>query len=98
MDHRVFNVLFLCTGNSDRSILAQAILNHVGKGRFQAFSAGSHLTGQVNLYVLEMLTKQGFQTEGLRSKNWDEFAGSQAPKLDFVFTVCDNAAGDTCNH
>jgi len=91
-----YNVLFLCTGNSARSILAEAILNREGRGRFKAFSAGSHPKGQVHPMALETLDEMGFETKGYRSKPWDEFAVEGAPRLDFVFTVCDNAAGETC--
>ena len=93
---RKVNVLFLCTGNSARSILAEAYLNSAGQGRFSAHSAGSHPAGRVNPYALELLEKNRLPTAGLRSKNWDEFARAGAPKLDLVFTVCDNAAGETC--
>ncbi|SKA21056.1 arsenate reductase [Enhydrobacter aerosaccus] len=96
MTDRTFNVLFLCTGNSARSILAESIVNRLGAGRFRGFSAGSHPKGQVHPYALELLNGMGYPTEGMRSKSWDVFAVAGAPHMDFVFTVCDDAAGETC--
>jgi protein-tyrosine-phosphatase len=96
MDHESFNVLFLCTGNSARSIMAESILNSIGKTKFKPFSAGSHPAGSVNPLALELLAKNRLPTEGLRSKNWSEFSRSGAPFMHFVFTVCDQAAAETC--
>jgi arsenate reductase len=95
-DAHVYNVLFLCTGNSARSVLGEALLNDMGGGRFHGFSAGSHPKGQVHPMTLRVLKEAGLPTEGLRSKPWDEFAGPGAPVMDFVFTVCDQAAGEAC--
>jgi len=94
--NRAFNVLFLCTGNSARSIMTEAIMNATGAPRFRAYSAGSHPTGKVNPFALELLQKNRIPTEGLRSKSWDEFEQPGAPELDFMFTVCDSAAGEAC--
>ena len=96
MADRIYNVLFLCTGNSARSVLAEAILNKIGAGKFRAYSAGSQPKGQVNPNTIHLLQKLGYETAGFRSKSWSEFAQPGAPALDFVFTVCDDAAGETC--
>ena len=94
--HRIFNVLFLCTGNSARSILAESILAKDGVGRFRAFSAGSQPKGEVNPFALKVLRSLDYPADGFRSKSWEEFARPEAPVMDFVFTVCDNAAGEAC--
>jgi arsenate reductase len=96
MTDRAYNVLFLCTGNSARSIMAEVVMNRHGRGRFKAFSAGSHPTGTVNPFAIQALREFKLPVEGLRSKAWDEFAVPGAPPLDFVFTVCDKAAGESC--
>jgi arsenate reductase len=96
MADQPFNVLFLCTGNSARSIIAEAILNKVGAGRFRACSAGSHPKGKVHPETIRLLQSLNYDTSGFRSKSWDEFTAPDAPKFDFVFTVCDNAAAETC--
>lgn len=96
MTDRLYNVLFLCTGNSARSILAEALINQLGRGSFRGFSAGSHPKGTVHPIALQLLQRLKFPTDGLRSKSWDEFAAPGSPELDFVFTVCDNAAGEVC--
>lgn len=96
MTEPTYNVLFLCTGNSARSILAESLLNRLGQGRFRGFSAGSHPKGEVHPIALALLKELDFPTDALRSKPWDEFAASGAPPLHFIFTVCDNAAGEVC--
>lgn len=96
MSIRPYNVLFLCSGNSCRSVFAECILERLGHGRFRAFSAGSHPAGQVNPHALALLQRLGYPTEHLRSKSWDEFARPDAPRIDFVITVCDDAAGEVC--
>ena len=96
MSDEIFNVLFLCTGNSARSILAEAILNREGQGRFKAFSAGSHPKGSVHSYSLQLLKTMNHDTSFARSKSWEEFAAPGAPKMDFVFTVCNDAADEAC--
>ena len=96
MSDRIYNVLFLCTGNTARSILAESILRKEGQGRFRSFSAGSQPKGRVNPMALKVLASMDYPTEDLRSKSWEEFASSEAPRMDFVFTVCDNAAQESC--
>jgi protein-tyrosine-phosphatase len=96
MSERPFNVLFLCTGNSARSILAESLIDHWGKGRFVGYSAGSYPKGTVHPMSISLLDKLNMPTEGLRSKSWDEFAAPDSPTMDFVFTVCDNAVGEAC--
>lgn len=96
MSDKVFNVLFLCTGNSARSIIGEAVINRVGRGRFKGFSAGSMPKGEVHPVALQLLQKQNYDVSQFRSKNWEEFSGPEAPQMDFVFTVCDNAANEAC--
>jgi arsenate reductase len=96
MSDKIYNVLFICTGNSARSIIAEAVLNHLGGGKFRAYSAGSQPAGRVNPLTLETLQTRKFDTSTLRSKSWDEFAAPGAPQMDFIFTVCDKAGGESC--
>ena len=96
MNEKLYNTLFLCTGTSARSIIAEALLNRLGRGRFRGYSAGSHPKGQVHPLTLEILNRHNYMVDDLRSKDWQEFEGPQAPRLDFVFTVCDNAAAEQC--
>ncbi|HKQ29771.1 MAG TPA: arsenate reductase ArsC [Burkholderiales bacterium] len=96
MSKKIYNVLFLCTGNSARSIMGEVLMNEMGRDRFKAYSAGSHPTGKVNPYAIETMRGMNFPVDNLRSKAWDEFAEPGAPQMDFIFTVCDSAAGEAC--
>jgi arsenate reductase len=96
MTDKVYNVLFLCTGNSARSVMAEALVTTMGKGRFRGFSAGSKPTGKVNPFAIEQVAAAGYPVDQLRSKSWDEYGAPDAPQMDFIFTVCDNAAGEVC--